>query len=75
MEAALLERGEHIRKLSEELRESERVGRELVRELGHSNGSVALASENAQLKANLEALAWTVQELEGRLSAVGASPR
>jgi hypothetical protein len=36
---------------------------------------VALASENAQLKANLEALAWTVQELEGRLSAVAASPR
>jgi SAM-dependent methyltransferase len=75
MEAALLERGEHVRKLSEELRESERVGRELVRELAHSSGSSALASENAQLKADLEALTWTVQELEGRLSAVPAPPR
>jgi SAM-dependent methyltransferase len=75
MEATLAERGEHVRKLSEELRESERVGRELVRELGHSSGSSALASENAQLKANVEALSWTIQELEGRLSTGAASPR
>jgi chromosome segregation ATPase len=80
LEAALRERGEHIRSLQDQLREAERVGRELLRELGRGPGAGAsaaeqLAAENARLTANLEALSWSVQELEGRLSAAGAAPR
>ncbi len=80
LEMALRERGEHIRSLQDQLREAERVGRELLRELGRgpgAGGSAAeqLAAENARLTANLEALSWSVQELEGRLSAAGAAPR
>jgi hypothetical protein len=75
LEATLKERGEHIRGLTDQLREAERVGRELLRELGHGPGPGAtptgqerLTAENARLTADLEALSWTVQELEGRLS-------
>jgi hypothetical protein len=79
LETALAERGEHVQRLSGELRESERVGRELLRELGHAREAAAVAeplsAENARLKANLEALAWTVEELEGRLSVSPSDPR
>jgi SAM-dependent methyltransferase len=80
LEGALRERGEHVRSLQDQLREAERVGRELLRELGRGPGAGAsateqLAAENARLTANLEALSWSVQELEGRLSAAGAAPR
>lgn len=80
LEATLRERGEHIRSLQDQLREAERVGRELLREVGRGPGAGAsaseqLAAENARLTANLEALSWSVQELEGRLSAAGAAPR
>jgi len=82
LEATLKERGEHIRSLSEQLREAERVGRELLRELGRgpglggsATGTELMAAENARLTANLEALSWTVEELEGRLSAASSAPR
>lgn len=82
LEASLRERGEHIRSLQDQLREAERVGRELLRELGrgpgagaNASGAEQLAAENARLTANLEAMSWSVQELEGRLSAAGTAPR
>ena len=84
LEAALKDRGERIRKLESDLREAERVGKELVRELqARANGgsdaarrepavSPLLSGENARLKADLEAAGWTIQELEGRLSPAAA---
>ena len=80
LEATLRERGEHIRSLQEQLREAERVGRELLRGGGREprtgeSTAEQLAAENARLTANLEALTWSVQELEGRLSGVSAAPR
>ncbi|HEX4340381.1 MAG TPA: hypothetical protein VH062_30945 [Polyangiaceae bacterium] len=82
LEAALQERGEHIRSLSAQLREAERVGRELLRERGRgsgtgpgANGPERLATENARLTANLEALSWTIEELEGRLATAGSGAR
>ena len=80
LETSLRERGEHIRSLQNQLREAERVGRELLRELGRgapgarASGVEQLAAENARLTANLEAMSWSVQELEGRLSAAGSAP-
>jgi SAM-dependent methyltransferase len=82
LETALTERGERLRALERDLREAERVGRELVRELkaaqakgetGVSDGEQALGHENARLRADLEALSWTIQELEGRLSQASAA--
>jgi SAM-dependent methyltransferase len=82
LEAALKERGEQIRKLEADLREAERVGKELVREMARLNGrsrepsaapaetggaGAALATENARLRADLEAAGWTIEELEERL--------
>jgi len=81
LETALRERGEHIRNLQDQLREAERVGRELLRELGRGPGAAEaarmdqLTAENTRLTANVEALAWSVQELEGRLSAASAAAR
>jgi SAM-dependent methyltransferase len=82
LETALSERGERVRHLEKDLKEAERVGRELVRELkaaqsapgpAFTNGAKeddgrVLGVENARLRADLEAMSWTVQELEGRLS-------
>jgi SAM-dependent methyltransferase len=88
LEAALKDRGERTRQLESDLREAERIGKELVRELTHRNADSAarhgggeaapsplLSGENARLRADLEAAGWTIQELEGRLSPVPASPR
>lgn len=84
LESALTERGERVRKLESDLREAERVGKELVRELG-ARGRVsdqpaqpengALSSENARLRADVEALGWTIEELEGRLLRSSSGPR
>jgi SAM-dependent methyltransferase len=80
LEAALKDRGEKIRKVESDLREAERVGKELVRELAARAPARAdapwhppaesrlLSTENARLKADLEAAGWTIQELEGRLA-------
>jgi SAM-dependent methyltransferase len=86
LEAGLKERGERVRKLEADLREAERVGAELLRELRNArNGKPApeggvpkevepLMQKNARLMADLEAAGWTIQELEGRLSgATGAA--
>lgn len=83
LEAALEERAGKLRQLEKDLREAERVGRELVRELKGAQASAetrgvglgdgeALGQENARLRADLEALSWTIQELEGRLSRTSA---
>lgn len=76
LEQQLAERSQQIRKLEADLAEAERIGRELVAELrrhGPALGDSAaesepLTSENARLRADLEAATWTIQELEGRLS-------
>ena len=85
LEAALRERGERVRQLEADVRESERVGRELLRELAKRRdpgppparpgpaASDPLVSQNARLIADLEAAGWTIQELEERLSR-GAVP-
>jgi hypothetical protein len=84
LEAALKDRGERIRLLESDLREAERVGKELVREhsdSGRRHGRVEaalsplLSGENARLRADLEAAGWTIQELEGRLSPAPAPSR
>jgi chromosome segregation ATPase len=80
LEGLLSERGEQIRKLETDLREAERLGKELVREVARASGrpegeqtqgggvrSEALTAENAKLRADLEAAQWTIQELENRL--------
>jgi DNA repair exonuclease SbcCD ATPase subunit len=83
LEGTLSERAEHIRKLEADLEEAERIGKELIKELAHEiaarEGATpsdtgdkleqlsAMASENARLRADVQALEWTVQELENRL--------
>jgi hypothetical protein len=72
LEDALRERAERIRRLETDLREAERIGRELVRAASRvpatHGGAPDLTVENARLKADLEALGWTLEELEGRLA-------
>ena len=72
LEQTLAERGEHIRKLERELREAERVGKELVRQLpGMSPDSAAetrrkaaeseLAQKLAKSQADLIATRWALE--------------
>ena len=72
LERALAERGEHVRKLERELREAERVGKELVRQLpGASPDSAAetrrkageseLAQKLAKSQADLIATRWALE--------------
>jgi SAM-dependent methyltransferase len=73
LEQALLERGEHVRKLERELREAERIGKELVRQLpaaGAEGASATLAKpENAETlaqqlaksQADLIATRWALE--------------
>jgi hypothetical protein len=74
LEAALSERGELVRKLERELREAERVGKELVRQLpGSSPDSAAaetrpkaadaevLAQKLAKSQADLIAMRWALE--------------
>jgi len=83
LEASLRERAERIRALERELREAERMGKELVREAAgaraaerpavpQTEGGGPLSTENARLRADIEALGWTIQELEDRLAGVSA---
>lgn len=73
LEAALRERGEHVRQLERALRESERVGKELLRQLpGATPGSdaqtlpktadaEALAQKLAKAQADLIATRWALE--------------
>ncbi len=81
LEQTLAERGEHVRKLERELREAERVGKELVRQLpGASPDSAAetrrkageseLAQKLAKSQADLIATRWA---LEAAVKRGGAS--
>jgi SAM-dependent methyltransferase len=72
LEQTLAERGEHIRKLERELREAERVGKELVRQLPGGNpdsaaetrkraGESELAQKLAKAQADLIATRWALE--------------
>jgi hypothetical protein len=68
LESALAERGEHIRKLERDLREAERVGKELVRQLPNPDDSTArraseveLAQKLAKAQADLIATRWALE--------------
>ncbi|MES1182625.1 MAG: hypothetical protein ABUL60_02355 [Myxococcales bacterium] len=72
LERALAERGERVRKLERELREAERVGKELVRQLPGANpdsaaetrrkaGESELAQKLAKSQADLIATRWALE--------------
>ena len=72
LEKTLAERGEHVRKLERELREAERIGKELVRQLPGSNpesaadarrraGESELAQKLAKSQADLIATRWALE--------------
>jgi len=72
LERALAERGEHVRKLERELREAERIGKELVRQLpGTSPEGAAetrykaseaeLSQKLAKSQADLIATRWALE--------------
>ena len=72
LEQTLAERGEHIRKLERELREAERVGKELVRQLPgmspdgaaetrHKAAESELAQKLAKSQADLIATRWALE--------------
>lgn len=76
-ERQLAERGSELRRLEQDLRTSERTGRELVRELARRSGEQS-ASGNAELEralaereADLQAAAWTIESLSLRLELAG----
>lgn len=85
LEQQLLERGQEVLKLSQNLRKLEQLSRNLVRELAEERegGSPqaseriaelrekldTLASKNASREADLVAMQWTVSALEGKLEA------
>jgi SAM-dependent methyltransferase len=80
LEQSLAERGEHVRKLERELREAERIGKELLRQLpaaagaGQSAQRLAadgeLAQKLAKTQADLVATRWA---LEAAVKRSGAS--
>ena len=73
LETALQERGEHVRQLERQLRESERTGKELVRQLPvvtdsaaaltlpRSADTEALAQKLAKSQADLIATRWALE--------------
>lgn len=70
LEAALLERGHVIAALTRDLREAERVGRELLGELaGGSNGAPVVAAGEVDLRGRLDALAESAARAEADLQA------
>jgi chromosome segregation ATPase len=79
LEKALFERGEHIRKLERELREAERTGKELLRQLPKeaATSPVLLARETelaqklAKTQADLVATRWA---LEAAVKRSGETP-
>ncbi len=79
-ERQLVERGGELRRLEQDLRTSERTGRELVRELARrsgeqaSQGGAELERALAEREADLQAAAWTIESLSLRLELAGKSP-
>jgi chromosome segregation ATPase len=79
-ERQLVERGGELRRLEQDLRISERTGRELVRELARrsgeqaTQGSAELERALAEREADLQAAAWTIESLSLRLELAGKSP-
>lgn len=86
LEAQLAQVGAHVQQLQSELKEAERVGRELVQALPQPsdlNGAGtdqpadltakldALAGLNAQREADLAAARWVIEKLEARLEEGG----
>lgn len=79
LEHALAERGEHVRKLERELREAERVGKELLRQLPAAGAEAApaaraaadaeLAQKLAKTQADLVATRWALEAAVKRGSA------
>ncbi|HYP88102.1 MAG TPA: hypothetical protein VEQ59_08105, partial [Polyangiaceae bacterium] len=70
LEQALAERGEHVRKLERELREAERIGKELLRQLppaADPSAAARLVGENelaqklAKTQADLVATRWALE--------------
>ena len=70
LERALAERGEHVRKLERELREAERTGKELLRQLpslegasaaAHQASETELAQKLAKTQADLVATRWALE--------------
>jgi hypothetical protein len=71
LEQALAERGEHVRKLERELREAERIGKELVRQLpaatpespaaAPAESAETLAQQLAKSHADLIATRWALE--------------
>jgi len=76
-ERQLAERGNELRRLEQDLRTSERTGRELVRELARrsgeqsAQGSAELERALAEREADLQAAAWTIESLSLRLELAG----
>jgi SAM-dependent methyltransferase len=78
LEKALVERGEHVRKLERELREAERIGKELVRQLPAQGvpAGAGLGNENelaqklAKTQADLVATRWALEAAVKRGAAV-----
>lgn len=76
-ERQLVERGNELRRMEQDLRTAERTGRELVRELGRRNGELAtqgnaeLERALAEREADLQAAAWTIESLSLRLELAG----
>jgi uncharacterized coiled-coil DUF342 family protein/SAM-dependent methyltransferase len=79
-ERQLVERGGELRRLEQDLRTSERTGRELVRELARrsgeqaTQGSAELERALAEREADLQAAAWTIESLSLRLELAGKAP-
>jgi chromosome segregation ATPase len=72
LEASLLDRGRRIAQLERDLREAERVGKELLSELESLrgwNGTAAAATEGDELRARLDTLAAGAAKTEADLQA------
>ena len=87
LEAQLYERGAEIRKLQSDMREAERLGRELLTEIevlreappsrpGELEAKLdELAAQNALREADLAAARWSIEALESRLLDVDGGDR
>jgi hypothetical protein len=86
LEQALTERGEHVRKLERELREAERIGKELVRQLPAASSESAavtlakpenaetLAQQLAKSHADLIATRWALEAAVRRGGSTAENP-
>lgn len=83
LEQALTERGEHIRKLERELREAERIGKELLRQLppaidpaeaARKLAETELAQQLAKSQADLVATRWALDAAVKRAASPPETP-